>query len=346
MANCADFDKLDVDTADLANQESQLEDLHAIIKRVGTQLALWNLELEAEQRIRVIDVASRPQGDDSLMRDLQIAVAGIVGFGLVGGIVLLASRSPRRRVTRALRTGIIAGALAAFAVWVLVPVHYEAQALIKVSKVLPVVIQNVVNGGRYEDEDYGVYKKTQLQLLKSKFVLSRAARKSEMVSLPTMQEHKADPVGFLESHLIVDYPGDAELLRVAIKGTRRDDLPVIVNSVVDSYMEEIVSGDKVARLKQKDLLAQNYSKNQEAFRTKSDKFNKLAREVGASSSEGARIRKKIAEQRLEASVASADALKQRIRDVELQILLLKESKPKAADAAPVNPVPDASVPAS
>ena len=187
--------------------------------------------------------------------------------GLVGGIVLLASRSPRRRVTRALRTGIIAGALAAFAVWVLVPVHYEAQALIKVSKVLPVVIQNVVNGGRYEDEDYGVYKKTQLQLLKSKFVLSRAARKSEMVSLPTMQEHKADPVGFLESHLIVDYPGDAELLRVAIKGTAHcDDLPVIVNSVVDSYMEEIVSGDKAARLKQKDLLAQNYSKNQEAFR--------------------------------------------------------------------------------
>ena len=35
-----EYDKLDIDTADLTNQESQLDDLQAIIKRVGTQLAL------------------------------------------------------------------------------------------------------------------------------------------------------------------------------------------------------------------------------------------------------------------------------------------------------------------
>jgi hypothetical protein len=210
-----------------------------------------------------------------------------------------------------------------------VPVRYEAHALIKVSKITPVVLQNVVNGGVNDEASYDVYKKTQMQLLKSNFVLSRAARKSEMVALVTMQEHKDDPVGFLERSLIVDYPGDAELMRVAIKGTRRDELPIIVNSVVDAYMDEIVSGDKVARLKQKDLLAQHYSTNQEAFRQKADKFKKLARELGASNSESARLRKKIFEQRLESLVASADALRERIRNVEVQISLLKERKAKA-----------------
>ena len=115
-------------------------------------------------------------------------------------------------------------------------------------------MQNVRNGGQDEGAAYDIYKKTQLQLLKSNFVLSRAARKPEMAGLETMQEHKEDPVGFLESKLVVDYPGDAELMRVAIKGTHREELPIIVNSIVESYMDEIVNGDKVARLKQRDLL--------------------------------------------------------------------------------------------
>ncbi len=92
----------------------------------------------------------------------------------------------------------------------------------------------------------------------------------------TIQEHKNkdDPDGYLESKLLVDYPGDAELMRVSIKGTYRDDLPVIVNAIVDSYMDEIVNGDQVARLKQRDLLDQHYHKNQEEYRTRSEKFAK------------------------------------------------------------------------
>ena len=278
-----DYDKLDTDTADLSNQESQLEDLRAIIKRVGTQLSLWNLELEAEQRIKVVDLASRPQGDDAGQRNLEVVFAGIAGFCLT---LLVSALFPRRRSAAAVGLALLLGSLSASAVWALVPIHFEAQALIKVSKILPVVLQNVETGGHDEKDAYDIYKKTQLQFVKSNFVLSRAARKPEMVSLITMREHRDDPVGFLEKNLIVDYPGDAELMRVAFKGKRRDDLPIIVNSIVDSYMAEIVSGDKMGRIKQKDLLAQNYSTNQEMFRQKSERFKKLARELGASGSEG------------------------------------------------------------
>ena len=75
-----------------------------------------------------------------------------------------------------------------------------------------------------------------------------------------------------------------------MKGEYRDELPRIVNAVVDSYMDEIVS-DKVARLRQKDLLAQHYSAKQESFRVKMDKWKKLARELRASSSEAEEVQK-------------------------------------------------------
>jgi hypothetical protein len=51
------------------------------------------------------------------------------------------------------------------------------------------------------------------------------------------------------------------------------------------------------------------------------------------------MRKKIAEQRLEAAVASADALKQRIRDVESEIAVLKERKAKPAAGSSATPIP-------
>ena len=117
--------------------------------------------------------------------------------------ILSASPSPidllralRRRWTLGIGLGMVLAGMLASVVWVLVPIRFEAQALIKVSKVMPVVMQNVRNGGADEGAAYDIYKKTQLQLLKSNFVLSRAARKPEMAALRTMQEHKEDPGRF------------------------------------------------------------------------------------------------------------------------------------------------------
>ena len=269
---------------------------------------------------------------------MEVGFAGILGFCVA---LLLVMQSRRRRWTSAIGSGLLLGGLAAGAVMALVPVHYEAESLIKVQRVVPVVIQNARNGGADDGESYDIFKKTQLQLLKSAFVLSRAARRSEVASLRTMQEHKEDPEGFLESKLIVDYPGDAELMRVALKGTHRDDLPIIVNAIVDAYMNEIVNGEQVARLKQRDLLDQHYHKNQEEFRNKSNKLRALTKQLGASNSDSARLRRKIAEQRLESMVENANVMAQRIRDQEVEILSLKERKAKAGDGGSATPVPAA-----
>jgi hypothetical protein len=333
-----EFEKLDTDTADLKNQESSLEDLNAIIRKVGHQLYRWNIELEAEQRIKVVEPASRRQGDDAATKYLEASVAGLFGFCLA---LVLVMQSSRRPWPLAIGSGLLLGGLSAATVMVLVPVHYEAVSLIKVQRIQPVVIQNARNGGADEGAAYDIYKKTQLQLLKSNFVLARAARRSEVVALQTMQEHKADPVGFLERNLIVDYPGDAELMRVAFRGTHRDDLPIIVNAIADSYMNEIVNGDQIARLKQRDLLDQHYHKNQEEFRNRSEKFKMLSRQIGASSSEGAQMRKKLAEQLLETLVQSRINLEQQFRDVDIRIAVLKERAAKQADGPPATPVPAA-----
>ncbi len=213
------------------------------------------------------------------------------------------------------------------------PVRYEANALVKVGRIQPVVIQNVSNGGIDEGASYDIYKKTQMQWVKSPFVLGCAVRKADMMKLPTMKEHQDDPVGFLESKITVDYPGDAELMRVSIKGTHRDDLATIVNSVVEAYMEEIVTGDKMSRLKQRDLLAQHYSKSKVEYRELASSYHELAKQLGANSSETAIMRKKLLMMQLESLIASRNALLTQIRDYDFKIEVLKQTGSKPNEPA-------------
>ncbi len=193
------------------------------------------------------------------------------------------------------------------------------------------MIQNVSNGGVDEGAAYDVYKKTQMQWVKSPFVLGRAARKPDMMKLQTMKEHKDDPVGYLENKLSVDYPGDAELMRVSIKGTHRDDLATIVNSVVEAYMEEIVTGDKMARLKQRDMLNEHYSKSKVEYRDLAASYHELAKQMGANSSQTAEMRKKLLTMKLESLIQDRNELERRQREHELRVRLLEQMRDKGKE---------------
>ena len=163
-----EYKKLDTETADLENRETQLEDLKTIIKRISYQLNLWNLELDAEQRIKMADPAQRPQGSDARLRALAAVAAGFVGFVTA---TFLASLLLGRRWLLASGLGLVLGSSLAALVLMFLPVRYEASALVKVGRTQPVVIQNVSNGGVDEGASYDVFKKTQMQWVKSPFVL-------------------------------------------------------------------------------------------------------------------------------------------------------------------------------
>jgi capsular exopolysaccharide synthesis family protein len=106
-AQMEEFGKLDNDTADLEIREAHLDSLQTIIKRVSHQLDLWNIELEADQRIKLLDRASRPAADDSLTKYLGVAFSGIVGFSVVlFGVAYLEFQSRRLNSVSEIREGL------------------------------------------------------------------------------------------------------------------------------------------------------------------------------------------------------------------------------------------------
>ena len=96
---------------------------------------------------------------------------------------------------------------------------------------------------RAANSTFEIYKGTQQQLLTSDVVLIAALRKPEAASLAVVQKED-DPVRWLAKNLRVDYPGNAEIMRVSLAGDQPEEAAVLVGAVVDAYMNEVVDAER------------------------------------------------------------------------------------------------------
>ena len=90
-------------------------------------------------------------------------------------------------------------------------------------------------------DEFATFKRTQVQLFLSNAVLAADAQRNGDREACVVKEHYDDPVAWLKGKLIIDYPDDSEILRVAIKTKKSSDSIKIVNIVVEKYQSEIVA---------------------------------------------------------------------------------------------------------
>ena len=179
----------------------------------------------------------------------------------------------RRRWLSSIALGLaLAGLLAALA-WLLLPKGYEAVAWLRVR----------ANQGAFSGNsggDYDQYRKTQLQLIKSPFVLTAALRRPGIANL-SMLVDETDPVGWLTRNLQVSAPSEAEVVQVRLRGPDPREVTQIVNAVTQAYLTDVVSKEKTERLARRDMLEKKYKENMAEVRTRLETFNNLARSLGS-----------------------------------------------------------------
>jgi hypothetical protein len=87
------------------------------------------------------------------------------------------------------------------------------------------------------------YREAQPPLVKSRVVLQAALRRPEVAKLSVVRDH-ADPVAWLQGALEVDFRFAPDIMRVALRGHKGDELVAVVQAVTDAYLEEVVKPDQ------------------------------------------------------------------------------------------------------
>jgi len=223
----------------------------------------------------------------------------------------------RRRWPLAVGLGVLIATLAGAAVWYLIPVKYEAFALLKVSGKPPQILER----GNAAVDEFAVFKRTQVQLLLSNMVINGVLREPAINRLPSVQENSDDPISWLKEQLVIDYPDDAEIMRVAMKGKRKDDLLKIVNKLVEVYMKEIVQHEKQLRLANETKLQVAYEKQAAEYQKQLDALKALEAIHKTKGSEEAQLKKIVAMEELQMRMADRARIVDLLADNAMQTML-------------------------
>lgn len=180
----------------------------------------------------------------------------------------------RRRWPAAVTLGLLLATGAAAVSWIFFPRSYEAAVWLRVRDK-----SGMLSGGIRDNAEYEAYRKTQLQLVKSPFVLTSALRRPGIADLPTVRE-QIDPIDWLAKSIQITAPMDSEVVQVRMRGRKAADVTKLVNAVTASYLDEVVNKERTERLGRRDALEKKYKENMSELRSRRETFNTLARTLG------------------------------------------------------------------
>jgi len=222
------------------------------------------------------------------IRDTVLApLGGPQGGSTFGGADPLAGGIDYRRVWHAFRRrwlpatalALTLGSLAGILTWLFLPRNFEAVAWLRVRDKSGMY---GAGGGR-DNAEYEAYRKTQVQLIKSPFVLTSALRRPGISSLATFSDED-DPVGWLMRNVQVSAPMESEVVQVRLRGENYTEVTQIVNAVTQAYLNDVVNKEKTERLQRRDTLERKYKENMAEVRANLDTYHNLAKSLGTSDS--------------------------------------------------------------
>ena len=185
-----------------------------------------------------------------------------------------AFRQHRRHV---LTGGLSAAALVFLGFLFFAPSRYEAYALLRVVPTVPRLVFD--NSDARGIDSYETYRQTQASLVTSPEVTGAALSRPEVRDLPEIKA-AADPAQWIADQVQVEPLRDTELLRVSLARPDGTSSAIVVNAVVDAYMEQVVEGVDADRSQRMALLEEQRKSWGDELNRKQQRLRELGDEVG------------------------------------------------------------------
>ena len=245
-----------------------------------------------------------------------------------GGLdILRILHSFRRRWLPAVVLGTVVGLCASVGTYLFAPRGgYEAVVWLRVRNKSDVM----AFGGR-DTGEYDMYRRTQMQLLKSPFVINSALRSPGIAELKSLREER-DPAAWLAASLQVFTPAESEVMQLKLMASTPEDAIKILNAVTAVYLDNIVNKDRTERLSRRDMLEKKFKENQAELRSRREVFNELAKTLGTRDSSEVSTQRSLLLDHLQTLRSQVVRNQQDIRAIDTELSVLELEKTMSEDA--------------
>ncbi|MEZ6070282.1 MAG: polysaccharide biosynthesis tyrosine autokinase [Pirellulales bacterium] len=222
----------------------------------------------------------------------------------------------RRRWFLATTLGMVLGLILAGAAYFLVPVKTPVEAFVLISREQ----QHIVgNESRVRDPfEFNQFRLSQAAQITTPTVLVAALRDQRVSQQPLLKEQE-DPIKFLQDNLQVTFPGDSELMRIAMTSEAPEQAEVIVNAVLEQYMDKVANRIRNERA----VRIQNLEKAlRDANAELTDKFSeyrRLQETIGALDAEQATAQLRLVQDELRQLSRDESELKKQLFNTQMEI---------------------------
>jgi polysaccharide biosynthesis transport protein len=242
----------------------------------------------------------------------------------------------RRHWPLAISLGLLCAIAAMIPAWFLSEDKYTSVALLQIS----VETKNLLEHDRQTASNFEIFKSTQQQLITSDNVLIAALRKPEAASLPVIQKED-DPVRWLAKNIHVDFPGNAEIMRVGLSDTNPDEAATLVGAVVDAYMSEAVYKERDSQRERLRTVEGIYTDKEAEIRRRRTEVKQLAEQIGTADPGALAIKQQLAIQQLAEAGSELGRRRSELERAQNELALARQrslavaAERDVADAYPV-----------
>ena len=203
----------------------------------------------------------------------------------------------RRHWVAAVVLGLVCGAAAATVVVLVRRPVYAAIALLRVAVSANVMVYEMPETRAEAGTTlFDIYKNTQSQQIKSRYVLQAALRDREIAALPSVREHEPDAPTWLAGEINVTFPEKGEIMQVGLVGCDPVEITKLVNAVVGAYMREVVDVERNQRVIRRNELDKLCADKETEVRNKRNDMKQLADQLGTQDSDTLSLKQQAAVQ--------------------------------------------------
>ncbi len=171
-------------------------------------------------------------------------------------------------------------------------------------------------------EAYGM---EQAALAKTRPVINAALRNPRAASMLFIREQK-DPIGWLENHLEVTFDKETGFLRIALRTGQPTDRLILVESVRDAYLSEVVYKENDGKLRRLVKLKEFYLKSEDELRQKRKVMRDMAMSVGGPNEKLQEAKQKLRDASMDALQKDLISNLSDLRKAEVKLVLAQRRK--------------------
>jgi hypothetical protein len=197
----------------------------------------------------------------------------------------------------------------------------KSTAIVRVSARAPAIYPG--DDGKFDPAEWDHVKRAMMEMAKAGPVVSKALDDKAVQELAVVKRHGEKQEDWLADHIMVEFPGNGELMTISVALGDHDQSKTIVDALVSAFQREVIERERTEKLTRCDNLEKKVNSLKAQVLDKERQLYNLSQQAGTRDAASSKAQYRMQADTLETLLKSRMDIQKQISDLDLKLALAK-----------------------